>query len=60
MVRQICCSCPTGIYDHRPSRHRYKQCPQQVQIAPHPDDLKMKILELIDDVTKAAAFARAP
>ena len=32
---------------------------QQVQIAPHPDDLKMKILELIDDVTKAAASARA-
>ena len=25
----------------------------EVQIAPHPDDLKLKILDLIDDVTKA-------
>ncbi|CAE7917845.1 DNAH3, partial [Symbiodinium sp. KB8] len=27
----------------------------EVQIAPHPDDLKMKILELIDDVTKVTS-----
>ena len=28
-----------------------KNC--EVGIAPHPDDLKMKILDLINDVTKA-------